>query len=179
MNKILRITMICPYFVPFPGGQELHTAFLIKYLKRLNVKISIITSNIQNLKSYEKKENVEIYRLNPIFEIYTNPFSLKLFPLLMKIETDIFHVQGYWSIFANIAGLVAKLRRIPLIYTSHGFQLSLYNKNLLTRLIVFSYIRIMGLIMFKPMKLMTLTAGLSSWSMTLFPLIIWASTAWK
>lgn len=155
MTKLLKITIICPYYIPFPGGQEIHTAFLVKYLRRLNVKITIVTTNNPPLKTYEKFENLEIFRLKPLFEFYTNPFPLKLFPLLMKIDTDIFHVQGYWSIFANIAAIVSKIRKIPIIYTSHGFQSSLYTKNIFSRFIVYSYIKTIGLFMFNQMKMMT------------------------
>lgn len=155
MKKLLKVTIICPYYIPFPGGQEIHTAFLVKYLKRHNVKITIITTNNPHSKSYEKFDNLEIFRLNPLFEFYTNPFPLKLFPLLMKIDSDIFHVQGYWSIFANIAALVSKIRKIPLIYTSHGFQSSLYTKNIFSRFIVLTYIKTIGLLMFNQMEIIT------------------------
>ncbi len=155
MKKLLKVTIICPYYIPFAGGQEIHTAFLVKYLKKHNVKITIITTNNPHLKSYEKFDNLEIFRLKPLFEFYTNPFPLKLFPLLMKIDSDIFHVQGYWSIFANIAALVSKIRKIPLIYTSHGFQSSLYTKNIFSRFIVLSYIKTIGIFMFNQMKMMT------------------------
>lgn len=155
MTRPLKITIICPYYFPFPGGQELHTAFLVKYLKKFKVKLTIITTNNPRMKKYEKYGNVEIFRLNPLFEIYTNPFSLKLFPLLMKIETDIFHVQGYWSLFANVAALVSKIKRIPLIYTSHGFQSSLFMKNFFFRFFVICYIKTLGLFMFNQMKMIT------------------------
>lgn len=155
MKKLLKVTIICPYYIPFPGGQEIHTAFLVKYLKRHNVKITIITTNNPHSKSYEKFDNIEIFRLKPLFEFYTNPFPLKLFPLLMKIDSDIFHVQGYWSIFANIAAFVSKIRKIPLIYTSHGFQSSLYTKNIFSRFIVLTYIKTIGLFMFNQMEIIT------------------------
>ncbi|MFX1396104.1 MAG: glycosyltransferase family 4 protein [Promethearchaeota archaeon] len=155
MNKPLNLVIITPYYVPFPGGQETHTYFLVKYLKDYNINITIITTNNPKQKKYEKEDNFEIYRLKPLFEFNSNPFCIKLFGLLMKIKADIFHTQGYWSFFANTAALVSKIRKIPLLYTSHGFQLTLFEKNFITRLIVYLYLKTIGRFMFKQMKLIT------------------------
>lgn len=155
MRRPLKIAIISPYFIPFPGGQEVHTSFLIKYLQKFNVKITLITTNKPKLEKYESHGNFVIHRLNPLFEFHSNPISIKLFLLLMKINVDIFHVQGYWSYFANIASIVSKIRKIPLVLTSHGFQMSLFTKNLISRMVVNIYLKTIGNFMFNQMKMIS------------------------
>ena len=136
MKKKLKLVIIAPFYYPYPGGQEVHTMFLVKYLKEFNVDITVITTNSPKMQKFEQEENVKIIRLRRFFEINNNPFSLGLFLKLMKIKADIFHVQGYWSIFGNVAAVVAKIRRIPIIFTSHGFQQFLYESNVFGKLFV-------------------------------------------
>ncbi|KKL14639.1 hypothetical protein LCGC14_2513650 [marine sediment metagenome] len=156
MKKTLNITVVIPYYFPFSGGQEMHTYFLVKYLKKFNVKIRIITTKTDNeLKSYEKYNNVEIFRLKPLFDIYSNPFPMGLFNLLMRLDTDIFHIQGFWSFFANITTLVSKIRNIPIVFSFHGFQSTLFEKNILTRLIVYTYLFTIGKLMIRNLDIIT------------------------
>lgn len=152
MDKTLKIAIIAPFYVPYPGGQEVHTKFLVDHLRAFNVDITVITTNKYKQKPVEIDGNVRILRLNLNFAIYNNPVCFDLIKTLMKIDADIFHVQGYWSLFANIAALVAFLRNIPLIYTSHGFQQNLYKRGIFGRLFVQFYLKTLGQVMFHIMK---------------------------
>ncbi len=152
MAKTLKIAIIAPFYVPYPGGQEVHTKFLVDHLRAFDVNITVITTNKPKQTAVEIDGNVKILRLKHTFEVFNNPFCLDLFQTLLKIDADIFHVQGYWSLFANIAAIVGFLRNIPVIYTSHGFQQNLYKRGFLGRLFVQFYIKILGQLMFQVMK---------------------------
>ena len=149
MKSKLKLVIIAPFYVPYPGGQEVHTMFLVKYLKELNVDITVITTNSPKMQRIEQEGNVKIVRLKRTFEVNNNPFVLELFSKLMKVQADIFHVQGYWSFFSNIGALVSKLRKIPIVFTSHGFQQFLYESNIFGKLFVLSYVHTVGRFMFK------------------------------
>ncbi len=155
MPRPLKIAILAPFYVPYPGGQEVHTKFLVDHLRAFNVDITVITTNKPQQRSIEFDGNVKIVRLGYFFEVFNNPFCLGLLQTLMKIDADIFHVQGYWSLFANIAAMVAFLRNIPIVYTSHGFQQNIYKRGILGRLFVQFYIKILGHFMFRVMDAIT------------------------
>ncbi len=152
MAKTLKIAIIAPFYVPYPGGQEVHTKFLVDHLRAFNVNITVVTTNKPKQEPVVIDRNVKIIRLKHTFEVYNNPLCLDLVKTLFKIDADIFHVQGYWSLFANIAAIIAYLRNIPVIFTSHGFQQNVYKRGILGRLFVQFYVKILGQIMFRIMK---------------------------
>ncbi|MFX1518971.1 MAG: glycosyltransferase family 4 protein [Promethearchaeota archaeon] len=118
-NSICQIT---PFLYPYPGGQEVHTYMLSRSLARIGWKVSIVTTNFPVGKTYEKVDGIEIYRTRMILNPIDNPITPSMLPILQKIDADVFHAHSYWNFSTNVACFVSKLKKIPFIITSHGYQ---------------------------------------------------------
>ena len=120
--KKRHVCQITPYLYPFPGGQEIHTYMLSKHLAKLGWKVSIVTTNFPKGSSYEEQNGVEIYRTLRICNPMYNPFTPTMIPILFNLDVDIYHAHSYWNFSTNFASFASKLKKVPIIITSHGYQ---------------------------------------------------------
>lgn len=101
------------------GGLEIYVEGLVEALRKY-VKIIVITRRFKGTKEYEKKGNVEIYRVPYIKGfLFRNPtFNFNAFLRAKKLNYDVIVSHGE---VANFLGLrLAHLRKKPIIMVSHG-----------------------------------------------------------
>jgi len=101
------------------GGIEVYTQHLVDYLKK-KIDIIIITRKFKNTKSYEKIDNIEIYRVPWIKGFYfRNPsFNFMAFLRALFLKFDIILSQGPIATFFAI--LISKIKRKKVIAIPSG-----------------------------------------------------------
>lgn len=120
--KKRHVCQISPYLYPFPGGQELHAYMLSKHLAKLGWKVSIVTTNFPKGLTYEEHDGMEIYRTLRVVNPMYNPFTPSMIPIFLDLDVDIFHAHGYWNFSTNFSAFASKLKKVPIVITSHGYQ---------------------------------------------------------
>ncbi len=129
------IAIFTGYYLPHLGGVEQYTYSLANELINQGNKVCVISSNYDNLESYEK-DKITLYRL-PVYNIFKNRYPIfkkdinyKL--LLEKLEKEnidyvICNTRFYLTSF--IAYKFAQKKNIPIICIEHGSShLSVNNK---------------------------------------------------
>ncbi|GCC11303.1 GDP-mannose-dependent alpha-(1-6)-phosphatidylinositol monomannoside mannosyltransferase [archaeon] len=83
------------------GGMEIYTQNFTKHMKERVEKIIIITRRFSNTSSYEKKGNIEVYRVRWFKGLYLrNPsFNINAFFKALSLDYDIIMSQGLVSSF--------------------------------------------------------------------------------
>ncbi len=75
MHKEKVVVFFTGYFLPFLGGIERYTDKLAGSLRGFGYKVVIITSNHDNLPSFETIDDVDIYRI-PVMNIFKNRYPI-------------------------------------------------------------------------------------------------------
>lgn len=123
-------------YLPHMGGVENYTYHLAKELVKKGNRVTIVTSNVENVKTYEEESGIEIYRI-PCWNMINGRFPiLKLNKKFWKINTKI-SKKNYDMVIVNtrfylhsIYGvLFGKKNKIRTIFIEHGTgHLTLHNK---------------------------------------------------
>ena len=129
MSKIkpqrLKIVQIAWRFPPSIGGTEMVVYEISKELAQRGHEVMVITmdseeSHPTQTKQKATSENFKVLRFKADVKIKSYELSLSLLNTLLKIPADILHAHGYSAFSTDAATLAARLRKIPLILTSHG-----------------------------------------------------------
>jgi len=80
----MKICIFTGYFLPHLGGVEQYTYKLANELHKLGHKITIVTSNDNNYKEYEKTNVYELIRL-PVYEAAKDRYPILKFLKIKKV----------------------------------------------------------------------------------------------
>ena len=132
----MRIAKICAHFWPVKGGMENHMYYESKELAKRGHESSILVSDSTHEGRLKTKneifDGIKVKRFPTWFKYsYFSPFFPGLFVHLLKEKYDILHIHSYRQ-FYNLAILIARLRRIPVVLSTHWpeYPDSVRNKNL-------------------------------------------------
>jgi glycosyltransferase involved in cell wall biosynthesis len=122
--KIIQITH--SFFPHSVGGREKQVYDLAKALVKKGHEVEIFTCSDSFWKSYTKKENskLKIHYFKTIkikFSAGYYRIPLGMFFSLMTKKFDLLHAHEYFHFTTFLSSLVSKLRKIPLIFTEHGY----------------------------------------------------------
>ena len=125
IQRKLRIVQVVWRFPPSVGGTETHVYEISKELARRGHEVTVLTMDSTKTCQAQTKQkaildNFEVIRFKADFKIKTYELSSSLLRTLLKIPADVFHAHGYSMFSTDVAALAARLRKIPLILTSHG-----------------------------------------------------------
>lgn len=122
-------------YLPHMGGVENYTYHLAKELVRRGNKVTIVTSNVENVDLYEKKEGIEVFRIPcwnlldgrfPVLKV--SAFFLKVNKELKKRNYDMVIVNTRFYLHSIYGAIYAKKKKIRCIFIEHGTgHLSLHN----------------------------------------------------
>ncbi len=124
-HERLRIVQIVWRFPPSVGGTETVVYEISKELARRGHEVTVLTmDSVEGCPAETSQkailENFEVIRFKADVKIKGYEVSSSLLSTLLKIPADVFHAHGYSVYSTDAAALVARLRKIPLILTSHG-----------------------------------------------------------
>ena len=131
----------------YDGGINVAYNLALNMAKRGH-EINVFTTSINRKDTFEKHENIEIYRYRTSFRIGSGNFSFNLFLKPTRHKVDIIHTH-VGNPIADLAGYVymKRNRNIPFIITYHGdgqegigslirnISVSFYNKHLLDKVL--------------------------------------------
>jgi len=122
----MHIIQVTPRFPPAIGGVEEHVYRISLELLRRGHKITIVTSNDADYKTYlvqtEIMQGMYVYRF-PLFmpkmfrEFWFIP---NISRILCQLKGDVIHAHGYRCLSSCTAACVAHFAHIPFIFTPHG-----------------------------------------------------------
>lgn len=122
----MQIVQITPRFTPSIGGLERHVYEISKELAKRGHCVTILTTNRIDGGTIKMGRSIcsdfSVYRYAVDLKVKTYEVSLSLLKKNLSIKADIFHSHGYGGFPFDMAVLSAKMRRIPLILTSHLFH---------------------------------------------------------
>lgn len=122
----MKIVQITTFFHPVTGGVESHVLNLSRELEVLGHEVEVLTSDSTKLgpRTTEKKTSyfgVKIYRYRSWFSFsYYHKFFPGIWSYLMKEDYDVIHVHGFRKIESYIAMLAGKLKKKPVVLTTHN-----------------------------------------------------------
>lgn len=135
MKKVIAI--FCGYYLPHLGGIERYIANLSKELIKNNYRVIIVSSNYNNSKTIEKKDNLIEMRL-PIYNLFKNRYPIikhhnkdykKVMKELDKYKIDRIIVNTRFHLTSLIGAKYGKRKNIPVYLIEHGSNhLSINNK---------------------------------------------------
>ena len=103
------------------GGIEVYVQNLIKVLsKNKNLELIVLTRKFKGNKSFEKKDNISIYRVPYIKGFYFRNPSFNFIAAIKSFFMDYDIIMSNSEISGLFELLVSKIRRKPLIIVSHG-----------------------------------------------------------
>lgn len=120
------IIIFSEYYLPKLGGVERYTNKLVEELK-VKYNITIVTTILDGVESYEQQENVRILRV-PVYNIFKNRYAfIKKNKKLKEIMREIGKVKYNFLIcqtrffpMTSFGAKYAKKNRIPMIVIEHG-----------------------------------------------------------
>jgi len=123
--------MVTTFYPPHIGGIEYHVENLSKELVHMGHKVTVITSGTKFQESYEKINNVEIFRFQTFFlsgKFYPSLSSQgvilnienKIKRLVKERHVDVIHVHGHHYYLSWKSINVASKLGIPTVLTLHG-----------------------------------------------------------
>lgn len=137
-NLTMRILLIAPEYPPYTigGGGEVYKNLAEGYCDNNN-EVSVLYGYYPNT---DKKATLEVYKQNGInfIKVPEIPYPkdksflktvmpptfnafIKLFSVITKASFDIAHLHGYGWPLILICGVICKFKRIPYIFTIHGY----------------------------------------------------------
>lgn len=116
----MKILQIAPYFPPYPGGQEKYVYYLSRALVKNGHQVTVLTSNYPPRKSFEIVDGIHIYRFPHWGRPLRNPITPTMIYVPPHISFDIIHAHNEHSFAANVAVVVKKYKKKPLVLTHHG-----------------------------------------------------------
>lgn len=106
---------------PLPsGGIEIYTTELVPRLEREKIKPIVITRKFKAAPSFEKKGDIQIYRVPWIKGFYFRNISFNFAAFLKALSLD-FDIILSNGLFANLFGVIlGRIRKRPVITVAHG-----------------------------------------------------------
>jgi glycosyltransferase involved in cell wall biosynthesis len=130
----VKVVQVVNQYPPLAGGGSYHVYSLARELSRKGVSVEVLTCDPvefsrQNSMTFgAQSSKVSVFRSSSFFLPRTQyPVSPKLFPMLMRGSPDIIHAHGYQLFTSDLAAIVGKLKRRPLIVSLHGFPRKFQN----------------------------------------------------
>jgi len=113
--KILQVT---PFYPPHVGGVEFHVYNLAKNLRLLGNDVSIVTSDVPQHYSSDKK----LIRLPPVHQFFGTPICPSIFKKLNEVEAEVVHIHAPPRFFPEATTMFYKFfkKKVPLIITNHA-----------------------------------------------------------
>ena len=124
------------YYLPHLGGIERYVYNLAEKLVQCGDDVTIVTSRIEELPSYECVNGIHIYRI-PCFEVMDNRYPIflynketrKIFKQLENGKFDLVIVNARFYLHSLLGAIFAKKNFIPCIILEHGSgHLTVHNK---------------------------------------------------
>jgi glycosyltransferase involved in cell wall biosynthesis len=133
----MKILMLCYEYPPIGGGGAKVVHGLTSELVKKGHKVDLVTMGYKNLPKYEKKENLNIYRVQCVrlrSNICTPPemvtYLLAAIPLMLRLckqnNYDINHTHFIYP-DGILAYIINKLTGLPYVVTAHGSDVPGYN----------------------------------------------------
>ncbi len=101
------------------GGIEIYVENLVKNLDK-TLNLIIITRKFRNTKTYERKNNIEVYRLPFIKGFYLRNPSFNFLSFLRSLSLDFDVIISHDDIASFLGLLLSKIKRKPIIMVCHG-----------------------------------------------------------
>lgn len=122
----MKIIQISTFFHPITGGVESHVLNLSRQLEKDGHEVIVLTSNSSKKKNkVSRKETdylgIEVRRFRSWFSLsYYHKFFPGILRYLLSEDYDLIHVHGLRKNESYLALLVAKIRRKPIVLTTHN-----------------------------------------------------------
>ncbi|MBW7956183.1 glycosyltransferase family 4 protein [Patescibacteria group bacterium] len=117
--KDKNIIQISAYYPPHIGGMESYVRNLSEKLAEKKYKVKVITSDVGATEKALQKENLEVTYL-PSVEVLNTPVIPTLRSTLEETPSNsIFHLHVAQAVLPEIAALVAKKKKLPLVSHIH------------------------------------------------------------
>jgi len=117
----LRICQISSCFVPSPGGVETFVYNLSKSLVQNGHQVKVITSSRGKPPSYytEQIDGIEVVRYPEKHFFLETPILYRIALRVIREDYDILHVHGIVPGLTELATLIGRLKRKPVLITYH------------------------------------------------------------
>lgn len=122
----MKIIQITTFFHPVTGGVESHVLNLSRELEKNGHEVEVLSSDSTKVgkritKSDTNYFGVEIHRFRSWFSLsYYHKFFPGIIGYLWKKDYDIVHVHGLRKSESYLAWFIARLRKKPLVLTTHN-----------------------------------------------------------
>lgn len=118
----MRILQICPYYPPYPGGQERHVEKLSRELVRLGHSVTVLTSDYCQTGTNNKPGYPQLRLVPCLLRIMRNPITpSSLFLASYLRQFDVLHLHNEHTFQSLAAFLSSKGNQIPpYVLTHHG-----------------------------------------------------------
>lgn len=122
----MKIIQIATFFHPVTGGVETHVLNLSRELEKNGHEVEVLCSDSTKVgkritKSDTNYFGVEIHRFRSWFSLsYYHKFFPGILRYLWKENYDLIHVHGLRKTESYLAWFVARLRKKPLVLTTHN-----------------------------------------------------------
>ncbi len=115
----MKILFALTHYTPYIGGAEESFRRLAEGLAARGHQVLVVTTRLPGTCSYEKRNQVEIYRVDIPRFAYQFLFTFYSFWLIFRLaqDCDLIHASSNYS--ALVAFGVARLRRKPILFTCH------------------------------------------------------------
>ena len=132
---------ICHLISSYPlptGGMQTYCYDLSSRISQHNHEVCVLVSG--NINNSTPRKEFKIVRLKPLFTIGKATFSPSLFINLFRSNFDIIHVHLPFPFGFEIAFLVAKIKKIPIVVTYHC-EINHYRSSLLKDFLIKIFIK--------------------------------------
>jgi glycosyltransferase involved in cell wall biosynthesis len=139
--------IVIPYFYPSIGGLQNYALNIAKGLEKQNHTVVVITTNhLEKKYVSETIENMTVYRLPIAFIVSNTPINIgwlkDIYTIIQKEKPDIINGHTPVPFIAEIAAIIAKIKKIPFVLT---YQNDLIKDTLGLNLIIKCYYFLFGI----------------------------------
>jgi len=118
----MKILIVSSYFGKYTAGALHFIKTLSSELVRRGHSVSILMD--RRYRSQFDVKGIKIIWFDSIHKVgYYSP-SISFLKILLKINADVIHLNGYMSFQTDLGSLIAAIRKIPMILTPHGSLLA-------------------------------------------------------
>jgi rhamnosyl/mannosyltransferase len=115
----MKVLFVCHRYYPSVGGYETQVRLLAENLSKF-FQVKVLTFNLARGKSFESRENLEVYRISPNVVLFRVPFSSGFLGYLRRIDFDVLHSHGFVPVVSDVSSLYAKtIGKKRVLYTHH------------------------------------------------------------
>lgn len=115
----MRIAQVAPYFYPHIGGVESHVLTLSSGLVEKGHKVTVFTSNYENLKEREVMDGIEIVRVEQRANLFSTPITPVLRKIIARADFDVVHAHTPPPLSAYYSAKGCKRSKTPFVITYH------------------------------------------------------------